>query len=101
MIQFIPTEPPQLLIEREGAYSIVVTLEHDLSELYFDLGCWIQSTDVADHERRHHSCEEMGCATFFYPDPNQTQPERETQHGNTDDDYKIHHRPRHLRRLGS
>ena len=37
MIQFIPTEPPQLLIEREGNYSIVVTLEHDLSELYFEL----------------------------------------------------------------
>ena len=102
MIQFVPTEPPQLLIETEGAYSIVVTLEYDLSELYFELGCWIQSTDLAAAGGGGGQSATYDAAvttpTLAASKSNPTQPERETQHGNTDDDYKIHHR---LRRLGS
>ena len=66
-VQFVSTEPPSLVLSDDNGVSIVAPLTHDLSELYFELGCWIQSTDLADHERRHHSCEEMGCATFFNP----------------------------------
>jgi len=45
MIEFIPTEPPQLAINRFGWDCIFELTEQEAKDLYWNLGCWLSHDD--------------------------------------------------------